>query len=186
MDINTLLQIGGSALGGGAVFKALDYFINVKKENRSDFDMINVRLNDEIKRLYLRIDDLERENKDLESRVRLLEGSSEELPFPLWHTSLNGEYIWTNQTFNNSWLLPLGKSPESIMNKKDEDIWNKETVAMFKQLETLALQSVSREASMRSINLDDKINKPYTVFKYPLYVRRILVGFGGIAFHEAA
>ena len=184
MDINTILQLGGSALGGGAVFKAFDYFLNVKKEKRSDFDMINARLNDEIKRLYLRIGDLEKENKDLESRVRLLEGSTDDLPFPLWHQSIEGNYIWTNQTFNNAFLLPLGKSPDSIINKKDDEIWSIETVEVFKKLETRALQSPNKEASQKNIKLDGKIIQTYTVFKYPLYVRRILVGFGGIAFHE--
>ena len=173
MDINTLLQIGGSALGGGAVFKALDYFINVKKENRSDFDMINVRLNDEIKRLYLRIDDLERENKDLESRVRLLEGSSEELPFPLWHTSLNGEYIWTNQTFNNSWLLPLGKSPESIMNKKDEDIykWFIEQIVNINKF--MSQQSQQIVDLVSDYGVFDNGNT-FAVIKFPdLYIHKI-------------
>lgn len=75
MQLSEIISYAGTALGGGAVFKALDYFINVKKENRSDFDIINLRLNEEIKRLYLRIDDLEKENKELESRLTSIENS---------------------------------------------------------------------------------------------------------------
>ena len=173
----------GTAVGGGASLKLIEYWSAVKKENRSDFDAINQRLNDEIKRLYIRIDELEKENKELENRVRLLEGSSsEDLPFPMWHKDLSGNYIWVNQKFINSFLIPLGKSPDDIINHKDEDIWSPETSLLFKEIDNAALISADKEASKVNVLLDNKILKPYTIYKYPLYVRRILVGFGGLAF----
>ena len=142
-------------------------------------------MNDEIKRLYNRIDELEKENKELENRVRLLEGSSsEDLPFPMWHKDMAGNYIWVNQKFINSFLIPLGKSPEDIINKRDEDIWNVETSRLLKEIDGMALVSSDKEASKTNILLDTRISRHYTIYKYPLYVRRILVGFGGIAFQE--
>lgn len=187
MTTQELLTYVGTALGGGASFKLLEYLTAVKKENRSDFDTINQRLNDEIKRLYARIDELEKENKELENRVRLLEGSSsEDLPFPMWHKDMNGHYIWINQKFINSFLIPLGKSPEDIINKRDEDVWNSDTSRLLTEIDGMALIAPDKEASKTNVILDNRITRSYTIYKYPLYVRRILVGFGGIAFQENA
>jgi predicted nuclease with TOPRIM domain len=184
LDIQTILEYGVTALGGGAVFKVLDYYINVKKEKRTDFDTINQRLNEEIQRLYKRIDDLEKENKELENRVKILEGSTEDLPFAMWHKDLNGNYVWVNQKFINNFLIPLSKTPDQILSKDDSALWQGSTHSIFIDLDTRALASPTKEASQRGVSLDSRIPGTFIIYKYPLYVRRVLTGFAGIALPE--
>jgi hypothetical protein len=184
LDIQTILEYGATAIGGGALFKVLDYYLNVKKENRTDFDTINQRLNEEIKRLYVRIDELEKENKELENRIKVLEGSTEDLPFPMWHKDLNGNYVWINQRFINNFLMPLSKTSEQVLFKDDSVLWNPTIHSVLTDLDIRAISSPTKEASQRGIIFDNRIPSTYTVYKYPLYVRRVLIGFAGIALPE--
>lgn len=183
MDIQTIIEYGATALGGGAVFKVFDYYLNVKKENRTDFDTINQRLNEEIQRLYKKIDDLEKENKDLENRIKVLEGSTEDLPFAMWHKDLQGHYVWVNQKFINNFLMPLSKTPEQVLLKDDSVLWSTATHNVLMDLHTRAMASPTKEASQRGVVLDN-IPGTFTIYKYPLYVRRVLIGFAGIALPE--
>jgi len=178
-----MLEYGATALGGGAVFKVLDYYTNVKKEKRTDFDTINQRLNEEIQRLYKKIDDLEKENKELENRVKILEGSTEDIPFAMWHTDLNGNFVWVNQKFTNTILTPVSKTPEQVLFKGGGSIWGTDTHNLLASLDARALSSPTKEASHRGVVLDN-IPGTFTVYKYPLHVRRVLTGFAGIALPE--
>lgn len=183
MDITSIIEYGMTAIGGGAVFKALDYFINVKRENRSDFDLINQRLNDEIKRLYERLNLLEKENEVLEDRVKVLEGTVEDLPFPMWHKDLNGNYSWVNQSFINTFLSPLGKSARDILGNQGRAVWSQTFIDTLSDLDRMAMASGTKTAFKRNVIIDPYI-PPHTLHKFPLYLKKILIGYGGIALNE--
>lgn len=183
MDTTKLMEYVITAISGGAIFKALDYFINIKKENRSDFDLINQRLNDEIERLYNKIHTLERENVILEDRIKVLEGTVEDLPFPMWHKDLSGNYSWVNQSFVNIFLNPLGKSTRDIIGTKGENVWSPDIINMLSSLDTLAINSQTGTAYRKNVILHNFL-PPYTLHKYPLYLKKILIGYGGIALNE--
>lgn len=122
--MDQLWQLIGLALTSGAIASLLTYFINKKKENRSDFDTIiktwsedNTRLRTLEEASRLRISHLEIEVFELRNKIIMLESAHQDLPIPMWLKDEKGQILAVNPSYELEFLNPNDLTIGDIIGK---------------------------------------------------------------------
>lgn len=180
MSLETIIPLIISALGGGVLATVLNYRLQTRKDDVANSFVLISHLREEIDRQKEKLEILELENRELSVRVKTLEAASEDLPFPMWHVDLSGNYLWVNAKYAEEFLIPYGKTIFDIIGKKDVDFWPEDVATTLRDISLKALSNPLKEAFALGVKLADPKTE-YAVFKYPMYAYRTHVGWAGLA-----
>lgn len=183
MSLDTVISLLISAVGGGVLATILNYRLQTRKDDVANSFVLISHLREEIDRQKEKLEILELENRELSVRVKTLEAASEDLPFPMWHKDLSGNYLWVNAKYVEVFLTPYGKTIFDVIGKKDSDFWPQDVSNTLRDLSLKALSSSTKEAFALGLKLGDSVVE-YAVFKYPMYAFRTHVGWAGLALKQ--
>lgn len=178
-----VVQLVLAAISGGVVAAVLNYFTNARTAKKSEFDIVvatwqhdNDRLRNENAVLHTELQSLRLELADLRSKVILMESAHSDAPLPMWLKDINGRMLSVNKAYEESVLIPMGKTATDYIGKTDFDIWPKEIAAVFKKNDIEAIETGRAVWAIEEGN-----GQKYQVIKYIRYAGNIKLGIAGIA-----
>jgi PAS domain-containing protein len=205
MDNTTLiLSLTSTLLGGGALgIVVKSYFTSKSKDKVTDVDaqerLINqwekmlAPLRGRVEHLEKRLEesrirelDYKSEISTLKNQLMIFESSQINIPLPMWMKDTDGRIVYVNHCFEDEILIPIGLSVNSILGKKDEEIFAMEEAEVYMKNDNIVLRT------KESINVIEPIKDgsghPYWArnLKYPRKLGSRVIGISGITLETSS
>lgn len=198
MNVPDIIAVS-SLVGGGLGF-FLNYLINARKDNRSDYEsLVNLYRNKasendaHITVLENKLEEFQRTINNLQQELLLLKAKEESLtllepayytlPFAFWIKDAGGRVIYVNQRYEAEFLVPIGKKFHEYQFRTDQEFWGELRGREYSNNDAVAKQ-VGMYITQETVGPPDSDNRVITVIKYPIYMGSILIGVGGIAINS--
>ena len=134
-----------AAVAGGGVSSYFIYKIANKKQGTSDFQVVIEnyktlldKFEEKIANLEFEISEMRKverlqsdELSSLRSQLLIFESSHSDIPLPMWLKDQNGKMLFVNRYYEDTFLIPFGKTGIEYVGKTDYDIWSKEVADGF-------------------------------------------------------
>lgn len=122
---------------------------------------------------------LEVENESLRQQLIQLKALHPEMPIPMWLKDYTGKMLSLNQSYEDAFLFPLGKTRADYIGFYDEDIWGKDIAEVFRANDHLAM------AQKKFIELDNEhlkhpLFQGWVFYKYPVFSEGTFIGVAGL------
>lgn len=178
--INLFSLLLNLLLGGGLLAVWLRYRVQVRGENRSDFDMIVGALKQQ------REDDREvieaqgRQIENLEAEINGLRIARDLDPFPNWVVDLQGCYRFVNREFEAYFLEPKRQTYRDVIGKSRDDIWPPEFCKTLKNLDAVARKRPDGTArATTTLDVPNLGHCEVTIHKFPVRFKGAIVAMAG-------
>ena len=125
--------------------------------------------------------EVNRELATLKASFTLLKASSPNIPIPMWFKDINGVMLSVNDSYEEKFLIPLGKTRDDYIGKTDVEIWGEEIASEFWRNDQEALMSKDPISVFENVNAGKGIFERYNIIKYPSKIADVAVGIAGIA-----
>ncbi len=163
------------------VFGALaQNFLNKRKENRIDFDLIVKRLDNENNECKETNQLLIKKVAMLENKVLLLESAHQSLPVPMWLKSMDGTMLALNPAYERVFLKPNGLTTIDYIGKQDHEVWPEDIASAFRTHD-IKVQTSGKTLETTEIVPIDGVMTKWHIIKYVRFSDGIPIGIGGMA-----
>lgn len=188
--VDIITVVGPTAL----VTSLLTFFISRRKENRADIEQFvqliredNARLREKERelsktqeKLNNKVLHMERQILMLQNKLILLESAHNDSPLPKWLKDENGTILALNESYEKTFLVPLGKTMQDYIGKTDFDVWPETIARSFLENDRAAMETGLVDTLELVPNGKGEMIK-WRIIKYPRYAGSVLIGISGIA-----
>lgn len=172
------LLLGGGVGGFFAVW--LKYRVQVRSEDRTDFELIVAALKQQREDDRAVIDEHVRRIENLEAEINGLRIARDLDPFPNWVVDLNGCYRFVNREFESYFLEPQRKTYRDVIGKSRDDIWPEEFCRTLQNLDAVARKRPDGTArATTSLDVPNLGKCNVTVHKFPVRFKGAIVAMAG-------
>lgn len=203
MDINSIIALVGSLLGGGVIGAFITGYFNSKSEDKKTevdaSDRLVTQWEKLLEPLRARVTDLEnkleeariRENQykeeisTLKNQLMIFESSHVDIPLAMWMKDNTGKMVFINSIYEDLFLIPRGYSLHDYLGKEDSAVWSEEVTKEFKKND---LEVMKTKRFVRTIEPIDNGNGEITyadILKYPRRLGNKVIGISGIVMGTA-
>lgn len=166
--------------GGGLLVGWLKYRVQVRGEDRTDFDTIVAALKQQREEDRARIRELEQRAENLEAEISGLRIARDLDPFPNWVVDLQGCYRFVSRGFETHFLEPKKQSYRDIIGKRHEDVWPDEFCRALKALSVAAAKRPDGTArATLAVDVPALGRCEVTVHKFPIRFKGAIVATAG-------
>ena len=183
-----------TAISTGVITQIANYLVQRRRiqidSKKSDNDITmsmmekleldNKRLREEEETNSKRLVELERRLTELTQTVMLMESAHQDLPLPQWLKDRNGIMLAFNQSYEETFLVPIGVTKNEYIGRSDYDIWPEEIAKQYAINDRKVLLSRVVWEGEEDVQTPDGVGK-WRVIKYPRFSGNILIGIAGIA-----
>jgi PAS domain-containing protein len=167
-------------LGGGLLASLLRHRVQMRGEDRSDFEVIVLALKEQREEDHTRILELEKRSENQEAEISGLRIARDLDPFPHWLMDIEGRYSFVNQPFEERFLDPQRKTRRDIIGKKHEDFWPEAFCLTLKALDASARKRPDGTARAHTtLDVPGFGKCEVTVHKFPCRIKGVIVSYAG-------
>jgi PAS domain-containing protein len=178
--ISLLQLLLNLVLGGGLLASLLRHRVQMRGEDRSDFEMIVEALRTQRAEDHERITELERRSENQEAEINGLRIARDLDPFPHWLMDIEGRYSFVNQPFEERFLAPDRKTRRDIIGKRHEDFWPEAFCLTLKTLDASARKRPDGTARAHTtLDVPGFGKCEVTVHKFPCRIKGVIVSYAG-------
>jgi hypothetical protein len=172
--ISVVLALIASLLGGGLVAAVLRYRVQVRGEDRTDFDSILQEVKDQRNEAWAKLDEQNKRLTHMEVEIQGLRLARDFDPFPMWIIDTLGNYIFANSKFEELFLEPRGQTYRDVIGQSHEYIFPKQFCDMLKNLDAAARSRPDGTArGSGTLDLPTLGRVQVTVHKFPIRVKPV-------------
>lgn len=182
----------GSFIAGGALLKIFDFIRNTKKDKINEFELLlNIYKTElDTQRAEYNVvraeldqykDKVNIEIVQLRNKVELLESAHQDLPLPMWLKDSNGIMMALNSEYEETFLIPNGKSKDDYIGKTDFDVWDKTTATIFNNHDKMVFRTGKKFDGVEEVPDINGDKHKWRIIKYVRYSGRTKIGIAGIA-----
>lgn len=128
---------------------------------------------------YTRMEKMQERIVNLELEIMGMKMMMGHDPFPRWIVNTDGRYLFVNAAYEKNFLLDKNMTEKDVIGKYHADVWDKKTADHIKRIDARASKS-PKGIAKSDINIGTG-GAPVTVFKMPLKINDVLVGWIGYA-----
>lgn len=128
-----------------------------------------------------RYEELKKEFEVLRANVTLIKASSAAVPMPMWVKDVNGVMLSLNDSYEDTFLKPIGKTRADYIGKKDSDVWGEEIAEVFRKNDDIAAMSPDPISVFENVDVGNGVFKKYNIIKYRNTIADMVVSIAGIA-----
>jgi PAS domain-containing protein len=178
--ISLLQLLLNLVLGGGLLASLLRHRVQMRGEDRSDFEVVVDALRKQREEDHERIVQLELRSENQEAEINGLRIARDLDPFPHWLMDIEGRYSFINQPFEERFLVPDRKTRRDIIGKRHEDFWPKEFCDTLKTLDASARRRPDGTARAHTtLDVPGFGKCEITVHKFPCRIKGVIVSYAG-------
>jgi PAS domain-containing protein len=167
-------------LGGGLVAVWLKYRVQVRGEDRTDFDAIIAVLTQQRADDRALISEQDRRIENLEAEINGLRIARDLDPFPNWIVDLQGEYRFVNREFESYFLEPRRQTYRDVIGKSRDDIWPEDFCRTLQNLDAVAKRRPDGTArATTQLDVPNIGRCTVTVHKFPVRFKGAIVAMAG-------
>lgn len=178
--INLVSLVVNLLLGGGIIAAFLRHRVQVRGEDRTDFQTLVAAVEKQRNEAFERIVELERRVETQEAEIQGLRIARDLDPFPNWVVDLQGCYRFVNREFETHFLEPKKQTYRDIIGKCHSDIWPEEFCRTLKALDDAAKKRPDGTArAVTSLDIPSVGAAQVTVHKFPIRFKGAVVAVAG-------
>lgn len=178
--LSIILAVVNLVLGGGIVVGWLKYRVQVRSEDRVDFESISAELKNQRDEAFARIGELEKRVETQEAEIQGLRIARDLDPFPNWVVDLQGCYRFVNREFETHFLEPKKQTYRDIIGLSHGDIWPDDFCRTLKALDAAAQKRPDGTArAVTSLDIPNLGPSQVTVHKFPIRFKGAVVAVAG-------
>lgn len=167
-------------LGGGLIAALLRHRVQMRGENRSDFEIIIEALKEQREEDHKRIVQLEQRSENQEAEIAGLRIARDLDPFPHWLMDIEGRFSFVNQPFEERFLEPNRKSRRDLIGKKHDEIWPEPFRQTLQNLDASARRRPDGTARAHtSLEVPGLGQCEVIVHKFPCRIKGVIVAYAG-------
>lgn len=167
-------------LGGGLLAVWLKYRVQVRVEDRTDFELIVAALKQQRDDDRAVIDEQSSRIEILEAEITGLRIARDLDPFPNWVTDLQGCYRFVNREFESYFLEPRRQTYRDVVGKSRADVWPSEFCKTLENLDAVARKRPDGTArATTSLDVPGLGRCNVTVHKFPVRFKGAIVAMAG-------
>jgi hypothetical protein len=184
-------------VGGGGLLAFFNYFKDRRSDSVQEFVVIIEKYKDYIKEIEQQNDEkvaiikansdllnvLNEEVNKLKAKIIIIENTHLDFPFPTWLKDRNGIVLAVNESYEEEFLKPIGKTMMDYIGKSDYDMWSKEVADQYTLHDTQLLrgkENVWMGEEMILLNDQDE-SEHYRIVKFKRWLGNTVIGLGGFA-----
>ena len=164
----------------GDMARQLVEFQNSVMKRLADLEQQNSELRAEVIALNERLNVKDLEIQRLRYDLALMESAHQDLPIPMWLKDENGTMLACNRSYEELFLLPMGKTRADYIGYSDFDVWPEDVAKTFIANDIEVYRNGKIFNSTERFPVDGIITD-YHVIKYPRYAGGQKIGIAGIA-----
>lgn len=176
-----------ACITGGIIPTIFAYFKFKRSNERVDFELIlktlsddNVQLRKERLDINENIRVLEKDVLGLRNQIILLESAHMDLPIPMWLKDTKGIMLALNASYEQTFLIPNGKTTSDYIGKTDIDVWGQEIGTQYWKHDQQVLRTGRKFDGKEIVEVDGEKTE-YRVIKYARFAGRTKIGIAGLA-----
>lgn len=178
--ISLLQLLLNLVLGGGLLAALLRHRVQMRSEDRSDFETITEALKAQRAEDHERIILLEQRSENQEAEINGLRIARDLDPFPHWLMDIEGRYSFINPPFEERFLVPNRQTRRDIIGKKHEDFWPEAFCETLKTLDASARRRPDGTARAHTtLDVPGFGKCEVTVHKFPCRIKGVIVSYAG-------
>lgn len=178
--ISLLQLLLNLVLGGGLLAALLRHRVQMRGEDRTDFEVIVEALRTQRAEDHERIVLLEHRSENQEAEINGLRIARDLDPFPHWLMDIEGRYSFVNQPFEERFLMPDRKTRRDIIGKRHEDFWPEDFCTTLKTLDASARKRPDGTARAHTtLDVPGFGKCEVTVHKFPCRIKGVIVSYAG-------
>jgi PAS domain-containing protein len=178
--ISLLQLLLNLVLGGGLLAALLRHRVQMRGEDRTDFEVIVEALRTQRAEDHERIVLLEQRSENQEAEINGLRIARDLDPFPHWLMDIEGRYSFVNQPFEERFLVPDRKTRRDIIGKLHEDFWPEAFCLTLKTLDAAARRRPDGTARAHTtLDVPGFGKCEVTVHKFPCRIKGVIVSYAG-------
>lgn len=167
-------------LGGGLIAVLLKYKVQMRGEDRIDFDALLKEVTRQRDVALAQVGDLNQRIDNLEGEIQGLRIARDLDPFPNWVVDLQGCCRYVNREFEAFFLEPKRQTYRDVIGKHREEIWPPEFCKVLSTLDDAARKRPDGTARAKSrLSLPNLGECDVTVHKFPIRFKGAIVSFAG-------
>ena len=204
MELNTILSLIGSVLGGGVIGAFISAYYTSKTEDKKTDIEATDRLISQWEKLLAplqaKLATLEKDLEEarereleykhristLETQLILFESSHIDIPLATWMKDTNGKMVFLNRIYEDMFLVPIGKSMDDYIGNTDYDIWSKEVADAFNTFDKEIMRTKKAKKRIEPLDAGNGTLFYAEVLKYPRFTtNKRVIGISGIIMRTA-
>lgn len=167
-------------LGGGAIAFWLKYRVQIRGEDRVDFNTILQEVKDQRDEAWSHIKDQDQRIDLLEAEIQGLRIARDLDPFPNWVVDLQGCFRFANREFEAHFLEPSRKTYRDVIGKTYDEFWPEAFCRTIKSLSAAAHKRPDGTArAVTTLDVPSFGPCEVTVHKFPIRFKGAIVAHAG-------
>lgn len=190
--MDNFIQLFLAVTGGGGIGFILNYLINNRKTDQSEFEiLINVWKEQNAELRAERTALIEREHKNsreilalreelsnLKSKMTILESAHFDLPLPQAVKDLDGTFVLVNNEFERIFIAPHGYNMKSCIGTDGVHIWGMD---LMEKTHIKEKEVITTKSPKHFVEKGFDVNKnptTWSTFRYPIYLGDRVIATG--------